>query len=399
MPETAQQARIAIPFDAAHLDRLMEEAGIDVLLATSKHNVQYLLGGHRAFFFDYMDAMGVSRYLPIVIYPKGAPEQAAFIGHRLENFQREVKPFWTPEVQTSASGSVDATKKAIDYLRKAGIKGRRIGVEFAFLPFDAATTLRNAFPDSELKDALFTLERLRARKTPEELEKLRTASDRVIDSMLAVIARHGPGTTKQELSDALKREEVNRGLTFEYCLIAAGSSHNRAPSEQRWESGDVLSLDSGGNYHGYIGDLARMAILGEPDAELEDLLGEIEQIQRAAFKPIKAGVMGGDVYAAAEAPLGKSKHHNHTHFLAHGMGLVSHEAPRLTASGPVPYDAYDASRPLESGMVVSVETTLQHPRRGFIKLEDTVAVTDTGFEIFGEGGRGWNRGGTAFDSR
>ena len=87
------------------------------------------------------------------------------------------------------------------------------------------------------------------------------------------------------------------------------------------------------------------------------------------------------------------------HFLAHGMGLVSHEAPRLTATGPVPYDAYDASRPLETGMVVSVETTLQHPRRGFIKLEDTVAVTDTGFEIFGEGGRGWNRGGTAFDSR
>jgi Xaa-Pro aminopeptidase len=61
----------------------------------------------------------------------------------------------------------------------------------------------------------------------------------------------------------------------------------------------------------------------------------------------------------------------------------------------VPYDAYDASRPLEAGMVVSVETTLAHPRRGFIKLEDTVAVTDAGFEIFGEGGRGWNRGGTA----
>jgi Xaa-Pro aminopeptidase len=46
-------------------------------------------------------------------------------------------------------------------------------------------------------------------------------------------------------------------------------------------------------------------------------------------------------------------------------------------------------------MVVSVETTLAHPKRGFIKLEDTVAVTEKGFEVFGEGGRGWNRGGTA----
>ena len=46
------------PFDTALLDRLMDEAGLDVLVATSKHNVQYLLGGHRSFFFDNMDAMG-----------------------------------------------------------------------------------------------------------------------------------------------------------------------------------------------------------------------------------------------------------------------------------------------------------------------------------------------------
>ena len=68
----------AIPFDANKLDRLMEAAGIDILLATSKHNVQYLLGAERAIFFDYMDALGVSRYLPVVIYPKGAPGKAAF---------------------------------------------------------------------------------------------------------------------------------------------------------------------------------------------------------------------------------------------------------------------------------------------------------------------------------
>src|SRR3954465_10462988 len=116
MPEAAEQAQIAIPFDAAHLDRLMEEAGIDVLLATSKHNVQYLLGGHRAFFFDYMDAMGLSRYLPIVVYPKGAPEKAAFIGPRLEIYQRKVEPLWTPETNTSASGSVDAMQKAVDHI-------------------------------------------------------------------------------------------------------------------------------------------------------------------------------------------------------------------------------------------------------------------------------------------
>jgi Xaa-Pro aminopeptidase len=372
----------------------MEQAGMDVLLATSKHNVQYMLGGHRAFFFDYMDAMGVSRYLPVMVYEKGAPENAAYIGHRLEGFQREVRPFWTPVSHTSSSGSIDAIGRAIEHLRRTGQKLRRIGVELAFIPADAAMALRDAFPGVDIIDAVFVLERLRLRKTPDELKKLRIASDSVIDSMLTVIANHGPGTTKNQLVDALRREEVSRGLIFEYCLITAGTSFNRAPSDQRWERGDILSLDSGGNYHGYIGDVCRMAVMGEPDRELEDLLGEIEEIQRAAMRVMKPGALGREIYVAAEALVKRSKQAGHMHFLAHGMGLVSHEAPRLTTTGPVPYSAEDADKPLEAGTVVSVETTLHHPRRGFIKLEDTVVVTPAGYEVYGDYGRGWNRGGT-----
>jgi Xaa-Pro aminopeptidase len=381
------------PFDTALLDRLMDEAGIDVLVATSKHNVQYLLGGHRAFFFESMDAMGLSRYLPVFVYQKGAPQKAGFFGHRMEGFQNEVKPFWVSEVNTKSSGAVDVMEKAVDYLRRLLPNAKRIAIETAFIPLDSAAVLRKAFPNAETVDALFVLERLRARKTPQELEMLKIASDAVIDSMEAVFKNFGPGATKNELTEALRREETQRGLTFDYCLIAAGASLNRAPSDQRWEKGDVLSVDSGGNYHGYIGDVARMGVAGEPDAELVDLLAEVEAIEQAAMKPIRAGVLGSEIYAAADVVLHKSKLHNHTHFLAHGMGLVSHEAPRLTHSGPVPYDAYDATRPLETGMVVSVETTLQHPRRGFIKLEDTVIVQPNGFEVYGDRIRGWNRAG------
>jgi Xaa-Pro aminopeptidase len=211
--------------------------------------------------------------------------------------------------------------------------------------------------------------------------------------MQAVIAASAPGVTKADVVEALRREETNRGLTFEYCLITCGTSLNRAPSEQKWQKGDIMSIDSGGNYHGYIGDICRMAIQGEPDAELNDLLAEIESIQRAAMKPVRAGVLGREIYAAAKALVEKSRHHNHMEFLAHGMGLVSHEAPRLTDRGPVPYPASDADIPLEAGEVVSVETTLLHPSRGFIKLEDTMVVTDAGHEIYGEGARGWNRAG------
>src|ERR1700692_2010335 len=111
------RAQSSIPFDADRLDRLMDEAGIDVLCASSKHNVQYLLGGHRAFFFESMDAMGLSRYLPVFVYQKGAPQKAGFFGHRMEGFQNEVKPFWVSEVNTKSPGAVDVMEKAVDYLR------------------------------------------------------------------------------------------------------------------------------------------------------------------------------------------------------------------------------------------------------------------------------------------
>ncbi len=161
---------LAIPFDHTRLDRLMDAAGIDLVLATSKHNVQYLLGGHRANFFDYMDATGVTRYLPVFVYPKGAPEKAAYIGHRLETFQHQAKPLWTPETQTNANGSVEAMQKAVDYVRKAGLKTKRIATEFGFLPYDASKVLRAGFPDADWVDALYVMERQRLKKSRRRTE-------------------------------------------------------------------------------------------------------------------------------------------------------------------------------------------------------------------------------------
>ena len=382
----------AIPFDHQKLDRLMDEADLDVLIVSSKHNVAYLLGGYRFFFFEYMDAIGVSRYLPLFVYVRGRPERSAYIANAMESYEKELGRFWLPNVVTGSWGTEDAMQKAIEHVRTLDRPPRRIGIEAAFLPIDAYKLLEASVENCALVDALVPLERLRARKSNEELAIVRKASEGVIDSMLAVISTHGPGTTKRELAEALRREETARGLTFEYCLCTTGSGLNRAPSDDVWNKGEIASLDSGGNYKGYVGDLCRMAILGDPDQELQDMLGEIETIQQAARKPIRPGAMGQEIFTAGQAARTKGKYKEHTVFVAHGMGLITHEAPRLTSTGPVPYPGDDAAKPLEEGMVISIETTMLHPKRGFIKLEDTVAVTATGHEAYGDTGRGWNRG-------
>jgi Xaa-Pro aminopeptidase len=386
--------RKTLPFDSARLDALLDEAGIDVLIATSKHNVQYLLGGYRFFFFETMDAIGTSRYLPALVYRTGKPESAAYVGCAMETFEQELDRFWPPNLDLRFTGSVAAMEQAVAHIRALGDGIRRIGVESAFLPADAAAVLRRELANCEIVDAVLPLERLRARKTPEEIRQLREASERVVDAMLATLRQIKPGMAKREIAETLRREEVGRGLAFDYLLHTLGTSLNRAPgSDQRIQPGDILSLDSGGNYKGYIGDLCRMGILGEPDAELEDLLGFVEEVQQATRGPIRPGARGGDIIDLGERMVRGSEHARYTHYMAHGMGLVSHEAPRLMNLPRLSYAAYDADRPLEAGMVISIETTMQHPKRGFIKLEDTVLVTDTGHQGLGDGGRGWNRAG------
>lgn len=380
----------AIPFDQARLDRLMEEANIDVVLATSKHNVQYLLGGYRFIFFSAMDAIGHSRYLPVLAYARGKPEHAAYVGNRMEGGEHAVHPFWTPNIHTVAWGTIDAITAAVEHLKKAGLDKARIGIEPAFLSADAYVALKSLLPEARLVDACPMLERLRAFKTPEELEKLKTASEKITDAMLATFTGVAEGASKREIVQRLREEETARGLQFEYCLITVGPSHNRAVSDETWKRGEVLSLDSGGNYQGYIGDLCRMGVIGEPDTELQDLLAEVEAVQQAAMEKCRAGIKGGDMIAHAESVLKASPNAASTDFFAHGMGLITHEVPFLMTNHPVAYEGVDAERPLQAGMVVSVETTMTHPTRGFIKLEDTVAIEEGGHTLFGDRARGWN---------
>ena len=174
-------ATTAIPFDSAKLDRLMDDAGIDVLIASSKHNVGYLLGGYRFFFFDGMDAIGLSRYLPLFVYVKGRPDQALYIANVMEAYERDRGRFWLPNVQTATWGTVDAMQRAVDHIAKLERPPRRIAIEMAFLPADAFRLLEARAANADLVDAQIPLERLRARKSPEELALLKKASDDVIE--------------------------------------------------------------------------------------------------------------------------------------------------------------------------------------------------------------------------
>jgi Xaa-Pro aminopeptidase len=376
------------PFDTGRLDQLMEHAGLDVLLVTSPHNLRYMLGQPPLFLFAFSDAFGTSRYQPVLVYPRARSDASFYAGFAGEGEWRE-DSLW-PASAFSSFGTGGAMHQAANHV--AGL-GRRLklGIEAPYLSADALAELAIVAPGGgEPVDATALLQEFRSRKSAPEIAALRTAAERVLSSIVEVLGSLAAGMTKHEVSQALALAEVARGLDFKYCLVASGCESNRAPSRRELVAGDAVSIDSGGSYRGYLGDIARMGVIGEPDSELEELLAEVDEIQELACAAARLGAPGRLIHEAVAPTIARSSYRDRIKFDVHGLGLTGHEVPNLMNIGSSVV-ATDQDRALEPGMMLSIETALLHPRRGFIKLEDAVVLTDAGSERFAAGARGWHR--------
>ena len=296
-----------VPFDQARVDRLMEEAGIDVLLATSKHNTQYLLGGYKFIFFAAMDAIGHSRYLPIVVYEKGGPDHAAYIGNRMEGGEHQNHPFWTPTLHAACWGTLGCREpcgRTFAEDRQGGCAHRHR----ARLP---AVGCLHADPQGAAGCQADRCDNdaggMRAIKTDAELEKLRTASE-LITEFHAGHHRMGARRHDQGRDD---RADQARGDQSRRAFRILPADAGRQPQPRRFTPGVEEGRGDVDRFRWQLSRLyrylCRMGILGEPDAELEDLLAEVETVQQAAFSKVRAGTLGGDMISHAEGVLKKSR--------------------------------------------------------------------------------------------
>jgi Xaa-Pro aminopeptidase len=169
-----------------------------------------------------------------------------------------------------------------------------------------------------------------------------------------------------------------RGLTFLWCFTNAGPDLLRAPSARQWQPGQALHLDAGGEIGDYLADLCRMGCLGQPSHLLVDLHAACLAAQESVRPLLRPGTPAREVHLAGQRFIAASPFAEYSQFVAHGVGMVSHEQPVIGA---------DTDRPLAAGMVVSVETDIIYPGVGHIKIEDSIAITPDGHEALGDTGR------------
>ncbi len=370
-----------VPFDAKKLDNLMEEAGLSLVLASTRHNVRYLTGGYYFHFYERFTRIGRSQYLPFVGLPRQRLEEAFYVGCPDEEDQIQAEGLWIATRPTASRGTIRAAEVAGEATGRLGLAEATIGVELPFLPADAFLLLQRALPRAKFVDATLVLDGLRAVKSPAELTHLRTVYDRTAEAIQAAFASGRPGITTAAIAERVRQEMAGRGLAFLWAFTCAGPVTLRAPSQARWERGRVLHIDAGGEDRDYLADICRMGCLGEPSPLARDLHAACLEVQNRVRQQVRAGLPCRELLIEGERAIGQHRFAPYGRFVAHGIGMVSHEQPEIAPTN---------ASPLEAGMVLSIETEFIHPDVGHVKIEDAVAVTDSGCEGLGDLGREWH---------
>jgi Xaa-Pro dipeptidase len=223
---------------------------------------------------------------------------------------------------------------------------------------------------------------LRAAKDAHELALLRRANELTQQAIVAASRHIRIGMTGTEAGRLITSAQQKLGLgdVWRLSLVGAAAAYPHGDnSGVVLKRGDFLLVDTGGSFHGYQSDNTRTwCVEGEPSSDQLRAWNAVRDAQLRAFEAVRPGVPCGAIDRVARASLkasGYGEGYEHlTHRLGHGIGLEGHEDPYFDGGSEVL---------LAPGMTLSDEPGVYVYGSFGVRLEDIVAVTDSGAEHFG----------------
>jgi Xaa-Pro aminopeptidase len=255
----------------------------------------------------------------------------------------------------------------------------RLGFEEAHVTVGQLRQLRGLLSERvELTGVGRLVEGLRAIKEPEEVQRIKAATE-LADAAFERLVRGGLiGRTERELAIELERDMRQHGAQRpSFDTIVAAGAHGALPHAQPRDveirRGELVVIDWGAELNGYCSDCTRTVAAGEPGAQARSAYELVLEAQLAGLRALKVGASGRDVDAVARAVIeAAGQGERFGHGLGHGVGLEIHERPRLSQR---------SEDDLRAGNVVTVEPGLYLPRRFGIRTEDLVVARQDGCEI------------------
>jgi len=260
---------------------------------------------------------------------------------------------------------------------------RRVGIDNWFIfPAHHYLALRDEAPDAELVPTL-AIEHTYKVKSPEELELIRKAEEVGAKALEAAFEAVGVGASEHEVALAADYAMRAHGdLELAGGMVAAAGPNTAIASglptlqdAYVMERGDWIMLDICPRYQGYDGDICRMFVAGDlddVDAFRRQLYDATITIVEECIRAVKPGVTPKALNELAQSvadDLGVGEYKTTT--LGHGLGIDLHDVPDFR------WDPY----PLEPGTCITIEPCLIVPGVTGTRVEELVAVTESGCEV------------------
>jgi Xaa-Pro aminopeptidase len=342
---------------AARADRVQAALGereLDALLVTHLVNVRWLTGFTGTNAVAVVAADGTRTFLTDFRY--------------VERAEAEVDGFERDRGGRNLLG--DAAKELTG----------RVGFEDTHLPVRAWERLTESVGERvELVGTGGMLEDLRAVKEPAELDAIRAAAQLADEVVQTAVVAHGlAGRTEREVSGAIQRALRERDAEPSFPPIIAAAEHGALPHAEPREveipRDTLVVVDFGAQLDGYCSDCTRTFATGDIADGAREIYELVERAQAASLDAVRPGAECKAVDAVARTMITEAGHgEDFGHGLGHGVGLEVHEEPRLTAN---------AEGELAPGNVVSVEPGVYVAGDVGVRIEDLVAVTPDGYEVF-----------------
>ena len=218
---------------------------------------------------------------------------------------------------------------------------------------------------------------LRIFKTPEETECIKKAQKIAEKAFSEVLNNIKEGMTSKEIAAELDYKMALYGSeepAFE-TIVATGADTadcHAVPNGNKVKKGDFILFDFGATVNGYRSDMTRTVAFGEVSDEQKKIYDIVLSAHLEAMKNIKPGIKCSQIDKIARDIIKNNGYEkDFLHSLGHGVGIDIHEEPRLSEK---------STDVLESGMVVTVEPGIYLGNKFGVRIEDTVVVTENGYE-------------------
>ncbi len=280
-----------------------------------------------------------------------------------------------PGVKSLRRRKRSLTRLAAD--RALALKVKTLSFEAASLSYQQYRDLRKRSGSLKLKSAKLVVEKLRAVKDSFEMELIQSAVKSAEKAMTDTRMHIRPGITEEELADELEFRLRGLGASASFDIIVAfaqrASLPHARPTGRKLKPGEPVLIDWGARCSWYNSDLTRVFFTGKVPKLLRRIYKVVGEAQLAALGVARAGVRVGLLDRKARAVISKAGFgRRFGHGLGHGVGLEVHEAPTVRSQN---------KELLEVGMVFTVEPGIYISGAGGVRIEDLVAVGQTGVEV------------------